>query len=583
MSTNTLTNIIIDGQDTIVNNTDVVIDGNESDDASNEEKKFYSKLNMYKESLKYPEKVMISLDYYQKIIQCLKQPKSGKAIGIDAKFHFWCKKYFKLDITSGIEILCSMKNGRRIVVIESYFAVLKDIHKKTGHGARDKMRHEMNEHYYWMPTQVIDIFLQCCTSCIVRKSFKLPVTPSAIISVGFLTRLQRDLIDFRTRPDKDFQWILHCRDHYSKYSWGYALISKEAQRIADHLLTLFYQFRPCKILQSDNGREFTASVIKNLKNFWPELIIINGRPRHPESQGLVERGNATLCQILGKLMEDRNTTFWTTCLLPAIYSMNTSLARGVNMTPYEIVFGQKPRVDHELWKLIEEQDIEFEEDLPASIRERLAEDGTSEPFSSNSTIRLSISHATSESTEPPQAAESTQEPEPSQAAPPIQEPEPTQAIDTLNNNNTETKQIADDITSTTTRHSEIRKRATKTYLSNANKRIKIHDELIKDLSLKCLIGEYVGIKINKVDRTNTDPKIVPAVILEKKDDKIKVACEFGIINQWWSLDSVALLSTVPENLVNLQTNELKEISFITASRLFVRGGINGVTCSCKGG
>ncbi|CAF4941954.1 unnamed protein product, partial [Rotaria sp. Silwood2] len=124
--------------------------------------------------------------------------------------------------------------------------------------------------------------------------------------------------------------------------------------------------------------------------------------------------------------------------------------------------------------------------------------------------RLSISHATSESTEPPQAAESTQEPEPSQAAPPIQEPEPTQAIDTLNNNNTETKQIADDITSTTTRHSEIRKRATKTYLSNANKRIKIHDELIKDLSLKCLIGEYVGIKINKVDRTNTDPKIVPA-------------------------------------------------------------------------
>ncbi|CAF4399534.1 unnamed protein product, partial [Rotaria sordida] len=31
---------------------------------------------------------MISFDYYQKIIHCLKQPKSGKAIGIDAKFHF---------------------------------------------------------------------------------------------------------------------------------------------------------------------------------------------------------------------------------------------------------------------------------------------------------------------------------------------------------------------------------------------------------------------------------------------------------------------------------------------------------------
>ncbi|CAF4301859.1 unnamed protein product, partial [Rotaria magnacalcarata] len=68
-------------------------------------------------------------------------------------------------------------------------------------------------------------------------------------------------------PDKDFQWILRCHDHYSKYSWGYALISKEVQHIADHLLTLFNQFEPCKILQSDNGREFTVSVIKNLKIF----------------------------------------------------------------------------------------------------------------------------------------------------------------------------------------------------------------------------------------------------------------------------------------------------------------------------
>jgi len=119
-------------------------------------------------------------------------------------------------------------------------------------------------------------------------------------------------------------------------------------------------------------------------------------------------------------------------------------------------------------------------------------------------------------------------------------------------------------------------------LSNATKKIKIHDERIKDLSFKCLIGDYVGIKIDKVDRTNTDPKILPAVVLEKKDDKIKVACEFGIINQWWSLDSVVLLSTVPEGLINLQTNELKEISLITASRLYVRGGIDGVTFSCKG-
>jgi hypothetical protein len=345
---------MINDEDMVVNGPDLVVDDTEDAHAA-AEKRFYSKLNVYKESLKYPEKVMITFDYYKNIIHCLKQPKSGKSIGVDAKFHFWCKKSFKIDVTSGVEILCSMKNSRRIVVVESYFVVLKDIHLKTGHGARDKMRHEMKEHFDWIPFHVIDIFLQCCASCAVRKSCKQPVVPTAIVSVGFLTRLQIDLIDFRTRPDNDFQWILHCRDHYSKYSWAHALKSKEAEPIANYLSSLFYQFGPCKILQSDNGREFTANVIKNLKNVWPGLTIINGRPRHPESQGLVERGNATLCQVLGKFMEDKGTTHWTGCLLPAVYSMNTSLARGVSMTPYEVVFGQKPRVDNELWKSIEEQ------------------------------------------------------------------------------------------------------------------------------------------------------------------------------------------------------------------------------------
>jgi hypothetical protein len=297
---------------------------------------------------------MIYFDYYQKIIHDLKQPKSGKTTGVDAKFHGWFEKHFKIDITSGFDVLCSLKNGRRIVVIESYFIVLKNTHENTGHGARDKMRYEINQHYYWLPSQVIDLFLQCCSSCQVRKYIKTPVS-TAIVSVGFLTRLQIDLIDLRTRPDKEFQWILHCRDRYSKFSWGYSLKSKEAQFIADHLITLFYQFGPCKILQSDNGKEFTANVIKNLKNIWPGLVIINGRPRHPESQGSVERENATLCNILGKYMEDRGTASWTTCLLPVIFSMNTSLARGVNMTPYEIVFGQKPRLDFDLWKSIDEQ------------------------------------------------------------------------------------------------------------------------------------------------------------------------------------------------------------------------------------
>ena len=75
------------------------------------------------------------------------------------------------------------------------------------------MGYEMNQHYYWLPSQIIDLFLQCCISCEVKKSIKTPIVLSTIISVDFMTRLQIDLIDLRTRPDKYFQWIPRWRDH----------------------------------------------------------------------------------------------------------------------------------------------------------------------------------------------------------------------------------------------------------------------------------------------------------------------------------------------------------------------------------
>jgi len=46
-----------------------------------------------------------------------------------------------------------------------------------------------------------------------------------------------------------------------------------------------------KILQSDNGREFVNSVINELKDLWPECVIVHGHPRHPPSQGSIERSN----------------------------------------------------------------------------------------------------------------------------------------------------------------------------------------------------------------------------------------------------------------------------------------------------
>jgi hypothetical protein len=56
------------------------------------------------------------------------------------------------------------------------------------------------------------------------------------------------------------------------------------------------------ILQSNNGAEFTASIISQLKDLWPECKIVHGMPRHPQSQGNVERANTDIKDMTVSIM-----------------------------------------------------------------------------------------------------------------------------------------------------------------------------------------------------------------------------------------------------------------------------------------
>ena len=105
--------------------------------------------------------------------------------------------------------------------------------------------------------------------------------------------MQIDLIDMRHMPDDSYNYIAHYMDHWSKFHVMWPLMRKSAVEVAIGLATKVF---PClglpKILQSDNGREFVNEIVKETLTLWPgQVFIINGRPRHSQSQGLVEKGN----------------------------------------------------------------------------------------------------------------------------------------------------------------------------------------------------------------------------------------------------------------------------------------------------
>jgi transposase InsO family protein len=152
--------------------------------------------------------------------------------------------------------------------------------------------------------------LTCCT----RRPFPPKVAAKPIKSSGFLHRIQIDLISYTHAPDGEYRYVLHMRDHFTRFSWTRPLFTKRAAEVATALFDIFCMFGPPCILQSDNGKEFTASLVKEVINLWPDITIINGRPRHPQSQGLVERGNQILENRISKWMEDNQSSTWATAL-----------------------------------------------------------------------------------------------------------------------------------------------------------------------------------------------------------------------------------------------------------------------------
>ena len=71
-------------------------------------------------------------------------------------------------------------------------------------------------------------------------------------------------------------------DHYSRFLWTHAIQQKEVIEVVAYLFDLFTMFKSPSILQYDNRKEFTASVIINLISLWPNTRIINGSLRYPE-------------------------------------------------------------------------------------------------------------------------------------------------------------------------------------------------------------------------------------------------------------------------------------------------------------
>ena len=121
--------------------------------------------------------------------------------------------------------------------------------------------------------EAVELFKSCCVTCqeIRKRPMTKGVVVKPILSKDFGSRSQVDLIDMQSSPQSNYKWIMVYQCHLTKFCILRPLTSRRAAEVAFQLLNIFLLFGAPAILQSANGSEFTATVIQELKELWPQL------------------------------------------------------------------------------------------------------------------------------------------------------------------------------------------------------------------------------------------------------------------------------------------------------------------------
>lgn len=247
----------------------------------------------------------------------------------------------------------SQMPSRPAVTNTEIFSLVLKFHVDLGHAGYKKTYKAIQNGYYGIVRDDVSWLLMRCRTCMVNRVNRSRGVLEPIVSNFTLERVQIDLVDMRHEPDGQYKWLLHIRDHFSKYTSLYALKSKECVEVAVNIAQWIGCFGPPKILQCDNGKEFKGVLLVLLKHHG--IKVINGRPRNPQTQGLVEQANGTFKNKLRAWKLDNKSTAWAQSLPEIALAMNLQTHSATGKTPYEVMFNRTARWPDKLepWKRVQ--------------------------------------------------------------------------------------------------------------------------------------------------------------------------------------------------------------------------------------
>lgn len=244
------------------------------------------------------------------------------------------------------------KPGNLCVVVPENLrpTLLKEAHAGcfAGHFAFKKVYDRLRRNYWWKGMRGdVDRFCRSCLECASRKgpgrSFRPPLTPIPV--GGPFHRLGVDVLQLPLTANGN-RYVVCFVDYFTKWVEAFPVADQRADTIAK----LFVEHVVCRHgvpeeLLSDRGANFLSDLIQSVCDILG-VKKINTSGYHPQTDGLVEKFNSTLINMIAKCCEISHHD-WDEQLPFLLFAYRSSVQESTKESPFFLLHGRDPRLPTE--------------------------------------------------------------------------------------------------------------------------------------------------------------------------------------------------------------------------------------------
>jgi hypothetical protein len=257
----------------------------------------------------------------------------------------------------------------RVIKATELESTLHNLHGNilTGHFGIEATYNRARSRYYWPNLyKTITDYIKACDTCQRQGAPRAHEELHPIPTGKPFDRVGIDIIGPLSVTTTGNRYIIVVTEYLTKWPEARALKDTKATTVAKFIYEEIICRHGCpKVLLSDQGTPFCNELVDSLC----QLMQIRHRlssAYHPQTNGLTERFNKTLCTTLAKYVSDYGDT-WDNFLNAALFAYRTVQNHTTKYTPFKLLYGHEAMLPMDLQQKHMDNDEPIEQQLQQHI------------------------------------------------------------------------------------------------------------------------------------------------------------------------------------------------------------------------